>query len=357
MALKIVIYLSALFVLLLILVYIYLTLQKLVALGYKKKKEKWLIKNVDNIEKYLFSGAGAELILPVEKYQFEVLEEFFSDYLSNFKLDASNNPLTTFVNRHMIARYEKNLFDKSWSIRINTLHYIDFFNIKALVPKLLLLLADKRCSPEESYQIYLLLAKFEYSKLMELIEKGKEMPSFLLNEMLWRLVNNDNFGKYVDKFHDFPLSWQLSLLDVLRDKNIRSIKLQILLEDLIEGKNHELRIRALKTISGLGYLSNPELILSLGERLLKDEERQASGSVTERLMVARLMGAIKVDSFIPYLEMLIADPSYPVRAEAAKSIRKYKRGMQLLIDIAANHSDSFARSIAKEWLERSIDYE
>jgi hypothetical protein len=222
---------------------------------------------------------------------------------------------------------------------------------------LLKLLRRKNCSAEERFQIYLLLAHFDYAHLQDLLKSSKDLPPFLLNELLNRLVDNDNFDSYVDLFHELPEEWQFGLLDVFRDQNLRSEKLQNLLESLLEGSNKELKVRALKTVSNQGYITSPSVITEMVENSIRKGEWQDVQTVGERMMAARLMGQIRVDCFIPYLEQLITDRNYNVRTNAARSIRRYKQGRELLLSIADRHEDAFAKNIAREWLDRSMDYE
>lgn len=349
--------LSALVLIVLLVMYFYLLFRKLNNIRFQRKKKTWLNFHIPAIEDYLLSGQGMEKFVPEAEYHHQAIEDFFSDYLSNYKTDPNDNLVKSFVEQYMIPRYRKKLLDPLWSVRVNTLYFIDLFKLEKMQGDLLILLRSKKCSAEERYHIYLLLADFDYANLQDLLKSSKALPPFLLNEMLNRLVNNNNFDSYVNLFHDLPQDWQLSLLDVFRDQNLRSDKLQILLESLLEGPNRELRVRTLKTISVLGFISSPAIIIQMIENSLSIGEWEDARTIGERMMLARLMGHIRVDEFIPYLNNLIADRAYNVRTNAAKSIRRYKRGRELLLSIAITHEDAFARNIAREWLDRSMDYE
>ncbi|WP_156410939.1 HEAT repeat domain-containing protein [Paenibacillus sp. Soil787] len=240
---------------------------------------------------------------------------------------------------------------------MNTLYFIELFKIERMQDDLLKLLESKKCSSEERYQIYLLLADFGYVHLQELFKESKGLPPFLLNEMISLVIHTDNFESYVEIFYDLPYEWQLSMLDVLRDKNFRSLKLQELLESLLNVTDQEKRVRATKTIASLGYISSPDVITQIINEQSQKEEWGSPQFTGEKLMYARLMGNIKTERFLPYLKQFISDKSYAIRSEAAKAIRKYKNGREILLSITATHPDSYARNIANEWLERSMDYE
>ncbi|KJR46535.1 hypothetical protein UF75_3095 [Desulfosporosinus sp. I2] len=240
---------------------------------------------------------------------------------------------------------------------MNTLYFVDLFKIEMMQEDLLKHLKIKKCSAEERYQIYLILADFDYVYLQDLIKGSKGLPPFLLKEMMSRLIIPNNFESYVQNFYDFPYEWRLSTLDVFGDKNLRSLKLQELLETLLNANEREMRVRAAKTIASLEYISSPDVIIRILDENFQKKEWQAPQSMSERMMLARLMGSIREERFLPYLKLLISDKGYIVRSEAAKSLRKYKNGREMLLSIIAEHPDNYARNIAKEWLERSMDYE
>jgi hypothetical protein len=342
------------FFLLLIMIYLYLIWRKIRNNIDSNHKRAWFEGHQEQIEMFLLTGVGGTFI-PTKRFHFEALEEYFSDYLSNFKLESDINPLKTFIEKYFVPRYRKRLFNSSWSIRMNTLYFIDLFKIEMMQEDLLKHFKRKKCSPVEQYLIFILLAKFEYKSLKDLIKDSRRIPPFLLKVMISRLIAN-NFENYVQDFNELPYEWKLSALDVFGDQNWRSIKLQELLEGLLKNDDQELRIRAAKTIANLEYITSPDILVEILEKL-KTTEWQEPMFVNEKMMLARIIGNIKYEQFIPYLKLLICDKGYIVRSEAAKSIRKYKSGKDILLSISENHPDNYARNIAKEWWERSVDYD
>lgn len=343
--------------LLILMIYVYLIWRKFRKIQYQNRKKAWIEQHMEEIEMYFIAGEGASSFIPSKNFQFEALEDFSSDYLSNFKTEAQFNPMKTFVEQYFVPRYRKRLFHSRWSVRMNTLYFVDLFKIELMQDDLLKRLKSQKCSSEERYQIYLILADFEYDYLQDLIKDSKGLPPFLLKEMLSRLIIPNNFESYVQNFYDFPYEWRLSTLDVFGDKNLRSLKLQELLETLLNANEREMRVRAAKTIASLEYISSPDVIIRILDENFQKKEWQAPQSMSERMMLARLMGSIREERFLPYLKLLISDKGYIVRSEAAKSLRKYKNGREMLLSIIAEHPDNYARNIAKEWLERSMDYE
>ena len=357
MTLLLIVLLTVLLLLALLSIYVYLIGRKAWDRRVTARKERWLEERMPELEELLFAGRDVRSLIPTAQYQYEALENIFSDFLANYRFEGEADPLGAFINRYFVPYYRRRLGDRRWSVRMNALYFIDLFGIQSMKDDLLGHLSRKGCSPEERFQIFLLLAKFEHEGLMELLKKAKELPAFLLNELAGRLVNQDNVDSFVDEFGTFADSWKGAILEVVRDRHLRSDKLQLLLEELIVSDSRELRVKALKTLASLGYLSSIERFVEWMEGRLESEpwsRPQASG---ERLMAARLMGQIRDDRFLPYLKGLVGDNVYGVRSEAAKSIRQYRGGMDILRSLAESHEDPFARSISREWAERSLDYD
>lgn len=342
---------------LLLTIYVYLLCRKALNQWRRKQKARWLKVQSHDIETYLFTGYGASFFAPVKEYQYEALEDTFSEFLSNYKFEKGFDPIEAYVDEYFVPLYRKRLRHRRWSIRMNALYFIGRFKIEAMQHELVRHLSSKLCSPEEKYEIFLLLADFEHKDLMELLKSTKEIPSFLLNELMGRLIHQDNVDRFVDCFSQFAGSWQGAILEIVRDKNLRSEKLQLLLEELIESDNRELRVKSLKTIASLGYISSTDLVIQWLEKNLENGQWDNPQATGERLMAARLMGNIRHEKFIPFLKRLVGDSVYSVRSEAAKAIRQYTRGKDILLSMASAHSDPFARSISQEWVERSLDYE
>lgn len=349
----IIFYITGIFFLLILFNYIYLIFRKIIRQQKNKQKEEWLNKNILSIENYLIKGKLSASFLPKKEIEFEALENIFSSFISIIKFEEGFDPIRPIVNLYFIPRYKYKLKHGNWSERINSLLFINQFKIKMMQDDLIQHLSCKHCSLEEKFNIFLILASFKYEKLMQLLVDQKKIPSFLLTEILYLHVNEDNIHELLKDFDNLPESFKNPILDLIRIKNLRSEQIQLFLEKLMTSENNELRILSIKTIASLGYISSPNLII----QLLESNEKEMQLSNEEKLMIVRLMGSIRNDLFLSYLFELISDKVYMVRNEAAKSIKKYKNGEVILNKIIEEHPDAYARNISKEWLERTADYD
>lgn len=338
-------------------IYVYLVFSKVENQRYLKKQDEWLNEKIPVIEKYLIMGELSTSFFPKKEYEFEALENTFSNYISILKFEDDFDPIRPIVNKYFIPRYKEKLNNGRWSDRMNALFFINQFQIKLMKQDLIDHLSSKICSNEEKIEIFLILAKFNDQTVLELLKKDQRIPPFFLTELMHQLIHIDNVDQYLDKFDQLPNYFQYPILDVIRIKHLRTENTHNLLENLIQSNDRELRIRTLKTIASLGYISSTNLVLEIIENIKSNNEWDNPGNTGEKLMFARLMGEIRHQEFIPYLIELIADKAYIVRSEAAKSIRKYKQGEDVLLMIIADHPDSYARNISQEWLERALEHD
>lgn len=347
--LGIAVYLAGILFFLFITIYFYLLIKKVMESRYREKKKRWLTSHKAELLKLNLPHAAPQSSLEVE-----AIQDYFSNLIKGVKLSENQREIVfSRLHSYFHEHYRRNLSHRSWSVRMNTLYYITLFQMVHLQDELLSRLQHPACTKAERYQIYLTLACLNHQELDQLLEHETDLPPFIIRELMSEMIDPHSFEAYIDRFYTLPSYQQESVLEVIREKNFRSWKLLNLLEAILESPSTdgELRIKALKGIAEFGLMRSPERLLP-HLNLLKEK------GWVEKVMLARLMGAIRKDFFLPYLQLLIADESYQVRFDAAKSIRRYrKKGEEILTSILLHHPDMFARNMAEEWLERSSDDE
>lgn len=343
--------LSAFFVIILFFLYIYLCFKKVKEHRMDLQKRKWLSEWKGELEYYLQTGELNTRIVLHDRVSFETVEQFFSHQLRIVKDEQTRQRIYDFAERYLYSFYERKLSHPQWGTRLNALISIEHFRLSAALQMILKRLGDQRITRNEKLQIFLVLASFEYTYIYQVLcENAKEIPDFICRMVLHRLPE-EQLLLFIPSFKQSPASIQGNLLDVLRERNVRTLEYLQLIEELliIPETSAELRIRALKSISQFGFMQNPEIIISLIH-----QHDWSKRLWTERMMAARLMGSIRKEVFLPLLEQAIADEFYLVRYEAAQSLMKYLNGKERLEKIASQHDDRFARDMAKEWLAKEV---
>lgn len=335
--------------LLLMTLFIYLIICKWKDLRYESRKQAW----VDMLEQsdaaltaYLSEGTWSRLIIPRRLDHFEALEELFSHRLKLEQLTMEKQRIAQFADRYFVPLYRRRLQNGRWSERMNTLLYIEMFQMKVLQDELVVLLRSEHCTEQEKYLIYRILAGFHYEGTKPLLEgEADRIPGHVVRQMLYPLPYSF-LEPYVVNFEECPPLLQEHILDVLRMRHERTEELLLLLERLLESEHRELRIRSLKGLAAFGYMTDEALA-----GLSRNIERWRQRHWPERLMLARLMGAVRDESFMTLLESFMGDESYLVRSEAAASISMYRGGRDRLMVISMHHADKYAREMAAERLE------
>ncbi|WP_172256431.1 HEAT repeat domain-containing protein [Saccharibacillus deserti] len=300
---------------------------------------------------YLGSGERSRrLEMSGEGLRREALEEAL---LSRLALSASHTErerIYAFAADYFAEEYKYLLGRRRWGDRMNVLLHIEKFRMTGLKDRLIERLGLLENGPKSDDEWFLLvrtLASLQAQETSDYFDIAAERFSELQLMQVLVALQGERLEELVRRFESLPIRVRRCLLDTLRLGNVRTIEVLELLERSMRSEDRETRIRALKALANFGYMT-PEAADVLEERLSQGE----AIIWPERMMQARLAGAVRQDRFAPHLENLMADPAYEVRREAAASLSNYRNGLERIGRIAQEHPDRFARDMAVETLER-----
>lgn len=278
----------------------------------------------------------------------EAIQDLLLQRLLSTKSKAEERRILEFADQQYAPVYREALKSRKWSKRMNALFCIERFRMKALAPEMKALLKASECTDIERFCIYRAFATFglkddvvPYLMQREAAYSDKQLMHLLLP------LPDEALEELVAEFRRLPLRVQRCLVDVLRIRNTRSSAVLGLLEDRLFAEDSELRIRCLHSIANFGYMS-PQAV----ERFMTTIEQATADSPSERLMQAKLMGSIREERYMPFLERLMGDTDHLVRQQAGESLSRYKSGWDALRRISLTHPDRFAADMASETLER-----
>ena len=280
----------------------------------------------------------------------EALEEALLDRLAVGSSETERRRIYAFAADYFAEEYAYLLGKRRWSDRMNALLHIEKFRIEALKPELLLRLGEIGEGPQTDDERFLLvrtLSSLQIEETFDYLELAAERFSELQLLQVLRPMKGEAAERLIRDFDLLPLRVRRCVLDTLRLANVRTTEVLDLLERCMRSDDTEMRIRALKALSNFGYMNDAAADLL--------EARMKEGDAViwpERLMQARLAGAVREERFAVYLEAMMADPTYEVRREAAASLVNYRGGLERIRQVAADHPDRFARDMAVEILER-----
>ncbi|SET26141.1 HEAT repeat domain-containing protein [Paenibacillus sp. NFR01] len=269
-------------------------------------------------------------------------------HLSISRTEHERSLIYEYARNHFHDYYAGQLKKRRWSTRVNALLEVELFRMNSLREELVELLGKRNLSDTEKFLILQIFAGFQMKEVLPYV---KDEASSLSDAQLLQLLlplESSLQECILTEFHAYPVRVQCAMVEVLRLRNERSAPVLHLLESLLCSEEPKLRLLAILAIANFGYIS-PEgentLVASL-------QQPQPGFSRNERQALARLMGSIREEHFIPILLKFMGDESYGVRQTASDSLSRYKSGQEQLQNAAYHHPDRFAREMAEETLER-----
>ncbi|WP_123040747.1 HEAT repeat domain-containing protein [Cohnella candidum] len=277
------------------------------------------------------------------RWKEEAIEEILLQCSRLFRDEETGDRIREYAELHLMRRYAKRLSSRLWSHRVNTLHRLERFDLKSSAPVLTDMYLLPRTTMQEKYAILKLLACWGVEGTVDLLGRldGK-LPDFEQRLILSRMSDR-LFRQTVLRLGELPVSWRYTAIDVIG--LFRRTEYGPELDGFADSADGETRVRALKALSQF------DVIRPKKEYLI----HAAAESWQERMMAAKLFGAIRNRQFEDVLVGLMGDPVWFVRSQAAQSLASYPQGAEVLRETAASSDDRFAREMALEWLERGGD--
>ncbi len=320
----------------------YLTIRK----AFSIRKRKWIEYYKEKYNPLFFRMLTDQIysreISSETSIKQKAIEELLSKYTKVLEGEEERKRMSALAALHLGEYYRKRLKSMRWSTRMNALYHIEDFHLQQLMHDVYLLTAKKRLSHEELNHILRILALFQYRDLFELLTtRYDSLSEYEYRNILLRL-DERQFDQFVLHFHKSKPPLQMAILDCLSfNKKIHYLSF---LENVFSSCLGEVRLRALKSLAALGYVSNVDPYLELLHSTLWEE----------RMVAAKLIGALKEERGIPRLLELLHDSSWWVRSQAGHAISQFSNGRELLRRVLETSKDAFAKDMAWEWLHKGV---
>ncbi|NYE05680.1 hypothetical protein F4694_002433 [Bacillus niacini] len=325
---------------LLFLLLLYLTIRK--AKEIKKRREIEDYKNKINTQIFSiiaegkrYRGIGCETSIKQK-----AMEELLSRYVKILEGEDEKKRLSDLASHCLQGYYRKRLKSKKWSHRMNALYHIEDFYMIKLLDEVVILSKKKNITHQEMIHVLRILATFQYNGFQEVLYYH-DLSEYEYRSILMRL-NHDLFDQFVLSFHKSTPPLQYAILDVISLK--KAIEYRFFTENIFMSYKGEVKLRALKALAEIGYVSNIEPYLQL----------LYSSSWQERMVAAKLIGSIQEEKGIPRLIELLHDQIWWVRSQAGQSISQFPNGKAILQSVLETSKDTFARDMAWDWLHKGV---
>ncbi|RSD29193.1 HEAT repeat domain-containing protein [Mesobacillus subterraneus] len=326
----------------LLLLLFYLVIRKARENRLKRRVEEQKQAINDKLLHSILTGEALRSLQADSKAKALAIEQLLSHYADFLEGEAEKKNLEKLAESLLLHHYRKGLRKPKWSTRMNALFYIETFRMAALKEEILAMLKHKRVTKEEQVRALTILAEFQAKEMFRLLmDEYKDLSHLEYRNILSR-VEDRGFEQFLLGYHSCHSELQYALLDLVGlKKNLQYLQF---IESVFSASNGEERIRALKALASVGFVQNMEVYLPL----LKSANWQ------ERMLSARLAGAMKLEQALPDLVELLQDSSWWVRSQAGQSIMSFPQGRVTLEKVMAESNDTFARDMAWEWMNKGV---
>ncbi|MFE1245344.1 HEAT repeat domain-containing protein [Fictibacillus sp. NPDC058756] len=326
----------------LISMFLYLVVKKVIEINQEKRIQQYMDNIQTAIYNYLYKKKDSRLLIPDSKIKFNAIERLLTHYAT--VIDGEGKKQIARLADHLFRdRYHKLLSQNKWSTRMNVLYKIDSFKMRALSDVIKRMLKDDRITKEEKLIIFRCLANTNGSEMSLWFEKVPVRFSILEYRSILNRLDEIRFSEVVEAYTRYPENLKLAVIDMIGIQ--KKLDFVSFLEDQLDHKDFEIRIRSMKAIGEIGFLSDSSVV----------EHFAFSKRWEERLMATKIIGKTRVPNGLDLLGNLIKDPSWLVRSQAAKAFLSYTEGLERLYDIRFTSDDPFARDMASEWIGRGLE--
>ncbi|MBM7702483.1 HEAT repeat domain-containing protein [Metabacillus iocasae] len=294
----------------------------------------------DQLFRYLYEEDNAFIEKQWSPQEMIAIEELLSDYADVVDGNLPKNRIRLYAEKHFTRKYEKALYHRRWSIRMNALYEIEDFYMHGMIAPVLAFYEKRSLTIAEESQVLKILIAFRYPMFAKYIIQTQNVLSQSLYRSLFGRMNKEQFQQCIDMYKDFEEELQLCLIDMIGIQH--KLEFASFVESLLSSSSQEHRIRALKALNELSY---PIQLPVITPHLTADAWQ-------ERMMAAKLLGKTKEQEALKLLTTLIQDSHFSVRSNAAQAMLLIRGGKESLFEFYQTTNDRYAKDMAQEWLEK-----
>ncbi|WP_342598129.1 HEAT repeat domain-containing protein [Psychrobacillus sp. FSL H8-0483] len=315
-----------------------LSIRKIIRNKRSAKEEQIYQENLELFVDYLFNDENLQLPVQLANPKnIAVAERIFSETFSTVNDDRTKQKLQEAAIAIFSSTYLKRLKKGSWSTRVNTLYYIEDFQIVSLLPYLQKRFHKLNAWDEEKNQLIRTLAALNDTSIIHYLNANEDSQQHQYLDVFNRL-SEEQFDNSIEIcYEDNHQTSKLAILNFIGLS--KKTRYQALLENTLLDEQSEVRIQSLKGLYRLNYMENIALL----------EPFFASSSWEERMFSVKIIGAIMIENYESQLIQLLGDSVWWVRNASAEALLSIF-GEEKLKELAAEHSDIYARDMAKQWL-------
>ena len=319
---------------------LYLIIRKGIENRNRKQIEQFKEKMNPLLFTYISEGELSRGLHPDTQVKEQALEELLKHYADILEGEEEQRHVNVLATQHLTDYYRQSLRSFRWSRRMNALYHIEDFKMKQMQGDIEAIIVNPKSTIEELMISLRILAAFQYPNLASLlIESWNHLTENDYRSILFRM-DRPQLEELILAFNQASDPLKFALIEVISIKN--EVSYVWFLEAIFAANDGELRLRALKAISAIGYVSTIDPYLPLFQSTVWQE----------RMMVVKLCGSLKVKELLPQLSSMLSDSSWWVRFQAGQSIMMFPDGKAILTNVYHSTEDPFVRDMALEWMNK-----
>lgn len=256
-------------------------------------------------------------LIPKSAYEREAIEEIFLVYMKNLSNSFIKERITSYAGKYLASYYKQQLKSFRSSMRLNALYRILEFDLMNELSEQLKQFKNRRLTREEQFQF--LKIELQITSGHRFIENMLSMETVFSEHeyrQLFLNADSDVLENAMEQFESLSSLCKWALIDAMGFN--REIVVLSFLESLLDHREAELRIKALKAIYRIGVVLELERYLVFVTSTMWEE----------RLMIAKIMENVPLEDSILHLQKLAQDESWWVRSQAIASIGEQKEYME-----------------------------
>lgn len=269
----------------------------------------------------------------------EVIQKILRGLEGNFNGEKELLLIKELADFHLAELYKKDLYSRRWADRVNTLYFIEDFQMYSLKEHVWEHLSKVRKSDEEYRQCLRTAASFQDKRLIVYLME-RELAPGLLREVFRRFDEELLMETEVIIKSNEITNKELLIAFLTYCGEAKRYAQLPMAEEMLHSSDKEVRISSLKSIYNYQYMLTPELLHPFLE----------SSHWEERMYAAKIAGAMSIGNLSSVLMQLMADENWWVRYSSSEALKLMPDGELLLEFAASEHEDKFARDMARQTL-------
>ncbi|AJD92770.1 hypothetical protein JMA_34530 [Jeotgalibacillus malaysiensis] len=331
----VILWISGAFLLLQVIVLLYLSVSKQKGIRHDQKVHQIYKHVLVDYLAYLDGETDQEPSLPQEEQiRVKVLEKLLSGYASNIKGSENEQRMRRTAERFLADHYKHVLQKGSWAERVNTLFFIEDYQMNVLQPEVKTHYLSLKDKDEEYRQSLRVLASFGDDSVLGMLKNDEDIAVGFMKECFRRLPAA--LIETLKKDSELPVQIKLGLISYFGETGYYEHLPYV--EAHLTHEEKEVRLKAFASLCQYRYISSADKI----SPFLSSEFWE------ERMYASRLTGLLQLTRYSTTLMKLAGDSNWWVRFAACEALKQMPDGEVLLTFAAEGHEDLYARDMAKQ---------